>query len=199
MLPDVSGSACGHSRVFFLFFRRALESTHNNFAIYCGLVMVHCRCYIGLECTILFLSRPTQWVVGHYGHWPTHKFYNKAWRLGLNNPCKMPFWRRTFLRWSCQHFYTAASFIKKYDWQGGHWISPQCFPKFYPTNCPVGISTVSNLIFEKKPETDASMMRKITPRSDCNFTTISYKSHQRLRLKNNLRSVAASFICESSL
>lgn len=39
-----------------VFFRRALESMHNNFAIYCGLVMVHCRCYIGLECTILFLS-----------------------------------------------------------------------------------------------------------------------------------------------
>lgn len=54
------------------FFRRALESMHNNFAIYCGLVMVHCRCYIGLECTILFLSEP-QWVVGHYGHWPTHE------------------------------------------------------------------------------------------------------------------------------
>lgn len=29
------------------FFRRASESMHNNFAIYCGLVMVQCRCYIG--------------------------------------------------------------------------------------------------------------------------------------------------------
>lgn len=28
-------------------FRRASESMHNNFAIYCGLVMVQCRCYIG--------------------------------------------------------------------------------------------------------------------------------------------------------
>lgn len=142
MLPDVNGSACGHSGVFF-FFRRALESMHNNFAIYCGLVMVHCRCYIGLECTILFLSEP-QWVVGHYGHWPTHDLYNKARWLALNHPSKLPFWRRTFLRRLCQHFYAAASFIKKYDWRSGHWISPQCFPKFYPTNCPVGISTVSN-------------------------------------------------------
>lgn len=38
-----------------VFLRRAFESMHNNFAIYCGLVMVHGRCYIGLECTILFL------------------------------------------------------------------------------------------------------------------------------------------------
>lgn len=78
MLPDVSGSACGHSG----FFRRASESTHNNFAIYCGLAMVQCRCYIGLECTILFRSEPTQClVVGHSGLWSTHDFYNKARRL----------------------------------------------------------------------------------------------------------------------
>lgn len=29
------------------FLRRASESMHNNFAIYCGPVMVPCRCYIG--------------------------------------------------------------------------------------------------------------------------------------------------------
>lgn len=71
------------------FFRRASESMHNNFAIYCGLMMVHCRCYIGLECTILFLSEPTQWVVGHYSHWPTPNFYNKALRLGLDQTMKV--------------------------------------------------------------------------------------------------------------
>lgn len=43
-----------------VFFRRALEWTHNNFTIYCGLVMVYCHCYIGLECTILFLGGLTQ-------------------------------------------------------------------------------------------------------------------------------------------
>lgn len=143
------------------FFRRASESMHNNFAIYCGLVMVHCRCYIGLECTILFSSEPTQWVVGHYGHWPTHDFYNKAWWLGLNRPAKLPVWRRTFLRWLCQHFSTATSFIKKYDWQTGHWISPQCFPKFYPTNCPFGISKVSSSILKRQVEINTNMMRKI--------------------------------------
>lgn len=67
------------------FFRRASESMHNNFAIYCGLVMVHCHCYIGLECTILFLSGPTRWVVGHDVHWPTHDFNNKARWLGVNH------------------------------------------------------------------------------------------------------------------
>lgn len=141
------------------FLRRALESMHNNFAIYCGLVMVHCRCYIGLECTILFLC--TQWVVGHYGHWPTLEFYNKAWWLGLNHPSKLTYWRRTFLRRLYQHFYAAASLIKKCDWQSGRWISPQCLAKFYPTNCPVGISKVSNSVFERKWETDVNMMRKI--------------------------------------
>lgn len=40
-----------------VFLRRASESMHNNFAIYCGLAMVRCRCYIGLECTILFSSK----------------------------------------------------------------------------------------------------------------------------------------------
>lgn len=95
------------------FFRRASESMHNNFAIYCGLVMVHCRCYIGLECTSLFLREPTQWVVGHYGHWPTHDFYNKAWWLGLNRPTKLPSWRRTFLRGLCQHFYTCSILYKE--------------------------------------------------------------------------------------
>lgn len=74
MLPDVSGECIWTQWVF----RRASESMHNNFTIYCGLVMVHCRCYIGLECTILFWSETTQWVVGHDGHWPTHDFYNKA-------------------------------------------------------------------------------------------------------------------------
>lgn len=73
------------------FFRRASESMHNNFAIYCGLAMVRYCCYIGLECTILFLSKPTQWVVGHYSHWPTYDFYNKAQRLGLNHPMMFPF------------------------------------------------------------------------------------------------------------
>lgn len=125
------------------FFRRASESMHNNFTIYCGLVMVRCCYYIGLECTILFLSMPTQWVVGRYSHWPTYDFYNKVWWLGQNHPTMFPFWRRTFLRRLCQHFYTATSFIKKYDWLSGHRISPQCFPKFYTTNCPVGISKVS--------------------------------------------------------
>lgn len=120
--------------------------------------MVHCRCYIGLECTGLFWCEPTQWVVGHYGHCPTHDFYNKAQWLGLNRPMKLPFWRRTFLRWLCQHFFAATSFIKKYDWQSRHWISPQCFPKFCPTNCPVGISKVSSSIPRKWAEGDANMM-----------------------------------------
>lgn len=40
-----------------VFLRRASESMRNNFAIYCGLATVHCRCYIGLECTILFSSK----------------------------------------------------------------------------------------------------------------------------------------------
>lgn len=39
------------------FFRRALESMHNNFAIYCGLAMLQRRRYIGLECTILFFAQ----------------------------------------------------------------------------------------------------------------------------------------------
>lgn len=43
-----------------VFFRRALEWTHNNFTIYCGRVMVYCHCYIGLECTILFWGGLTQ-------------------------------------------------------------------------------------------------------------------------------------------
>lgn len=59
-----------------VFLRRASESMHNNFAIYCGLAMVRCRCYIGLECTILFSSKkPTRWVAGHYGHRPTRNFF----------------------------------------------------------------------------------------------------------------------------
>lgn len=72
------------------FFRRASESMHNNFAIYCGLVMVHCRCYIGLECTILFLSEPTQWVVGHYGHWPTHDLQQSP-MIGSKPPDEVAF------------------------------------------------------------------------------------------------------------
>lgn len=43
-----------------VFFRRALEWTHNNFTIYCGRVMVYSHCYIGLECTILFWGGLTQ-------------------------------------------------------------------------------------------------------------------------------------------
>ena len=126
------------------FFGRASESMHNNFAIYCGLVMVHCRCYIGLECTILFLREPTRWVVGHYGHCPTRDLYNKSRWLGPKRPMKLPFWRRTFLRRLCQHYNTATSFIKKYDWQSRRWILPQCFP----TNCPVGISKVSSSVLK---------------------------------------------------
>lgn len=160
------------------FFRRASESMHNNFAIYCGLVMVHCRCYIGLECTILFWSEPTQWVVGHYGHWPTHDFYNKARWLGLNHPAKLPFWRRTFLRRLCQHFLTATSFIKNYDWHNGHWISPQCFPKFYSTNCPLGISKVSSSILRKQIEINTNNIGENFFVLDCNLTTIYYISQQ---------------------
>lgn len=41
------------------------------------------------------------------------------------------------------------------------------------------------------------MMRKIIffSSSDCNFTTISYKSKENVRLKNKPLSVAVSFIC----
>ena len=68
------------------FFRRASECMHNNFAIYCGLVRVHCRCYIGLECTILFLSEPTHcWVVGQSGPWPIHDFTTKTNEGGSNH------------------------------------------------------------------------------------------------------------------
>lgn len=69
MLAGVHADAVG----FFL--RRASESMHNNFAIYCGLMMVHWRCYIGLECTILFWERPLS---GHSSHKPTGDFYNKT-------------------------------------------------------------------------------------------------------------------------
>ena len=54
MLPDVSSSTCAR---YWFFFRRALESMHNNFAIYCGLAMLQCCRYIGLECTILFFAQ----------------------------------------------------------------------------------------------------------------------------------------------
>lgn len=89
--------------------------------------------------------------------------------------------------------------IKKYDWRSGRWITPQCFPQFCPTNCPIGISKVSNSIFKRKRETDVNMMRKIIffSSSDCNFTTISYKSQENVRLKNKPLSVAVSFICLS--
>lgn len=142
------------------FFRRSSESMHNNFAIYCGLLMVHCRCYIGLECTILFSSETTQSVgcgprrsVAH--SWLLQQVSVTGSEL-TDRSCS--FWRRTFLRWLCQHFYSETSFIKKYDWQSGHRISPQCFSKFYPTNCPLGISKVSSSILKKQADTDTKMM-----------------------------------------
>lgn len=188
------------------FFRRASESRHNNFAIYCGLVMVRCRCYIGLECTILFSSEPTQWVVGHYGHCPTGDFDNKARWLGLDGRGSCPFWRRTFLRWLCQHFDTATSFIKKYDWQSGHWISPQCFPKFYPTNCPVEISKVSSTSLKKQVKKDANVMINMKRKILFFPLLIAIRpqfviDHECVRLKNNPCSVAVCPIhpCEWSL
>lgn len=74
-----------------VFLRRASESMRNNFAIYCGLAMVHCRCYIGLECTILFSSKNHSVGCGPLRP-PAHSWFfffflnNKARWLALNPP-----------------------------------------------------------------------------------------------------------------
>lgn len=71
-----------------VFLRRASESMRNNFAIYCGLAMVHCRAYIGLECTILFSSKTHLVGCGPLRP-PAHShifFNNKARWLALNPP-----------------------------------------------------------------------------------------------------------------
>lgn len=96
-----------------VFLRRAFESMHNNFAIYCGLVMVHGRCYIGLECTILFFARkPLSGLWATTATGPLAIFWTTKHVDWLQTTqSELPFWRRTFLRRLCQHAYDATFFF----------------------------------------------------------------------------------------
>lgn len=141
----------------------------NNFAIYCGLAMVHCRCYIGLECTILFSSESHSVGCGPLRP-PAHSYFfqQQSMLIGSEPPkvsCPFDgghFWGNCVNTSTMQHF-TSFVFFKCKSKNKTDGVETEfhhsVFLNSYRAIAPLGIPLFQ--ICSLKGRTDANIREKL--------------------------------------